>query len=846
MTTVVNDPANGVPLASHHYAMLHDESGIADAVIAARGYRTITDAAELERLGFAPAQRRAPGLLLPLWTTDGKNGTYIYRPDNPRVRENRRKKLPDGTCSQTAVKYEQPQGEPVRVDCPPACRAQLADPSIPLFITEGQKKADALASRRVCAVALTGVWNWKSRNDYGGVTFTNDLDYIAWNDRPVYLVFDSDVTSKTGVRQALERFTEHLKRKGAIVSIIYLPDSRDGHKWGVDDWLVAHPDKSAADLMALAEGPRPESKAAPPTIELLDDTPATMTRPLALIAGRVYVATWGYVRVTTKETKNKQGEIIRHDPPIQTTERRLFVVRDDGVIFGDGGHRPLVEMGVDVQLPEIPPAEKLLSASALKAYAKNYRPAPVELFERVTAVVSRFIDFDRSIAAQSTMAQFVACYCLATWFLPAFHVTGYLWPNGDRGSGKTHLLHVVTELAYGGRVILAGSSFATLRDEADYGFTLAFDDAENLSDPRKTDPDKRTLLLAGNRRGNSVALKEKRGDEWVTRYVDTFSFRLFSAIHLPDNVLASRSIIVPLIRTPDRYRANADPLDYALWPCDRRKLVDDLWLVALAHLPQLPGYETWVNDNARLTGRNLEPWRATLAVAKWLDDQGVAGLWERMERLAVDYQKERPGLEMSDLTGLVIRALGVLIGQQLKADEAGRISGVNGVSGMKGAHEFATKSITDAAKKLAEDEEMDIDPEHVSSRRVGRTLGKMRIKKADQSGGKQRGWAITLADLERWCVSYGYGLSQVVGIDNLEVSSAHIDNATNAVNATNVAEGVAEDESAKSRRRVVFPVDSPLPFPAGSWRRLEDGRIEALLSYAELEEMRRWRDEILS
>ncbi len=137
---------------------------------------------------------------------DGRAGSPLYRPDNPRVVENRRQKNGDGTYAQRVVKYEQPAGEAVRVDCPPLCLSQLADPSVPLFVTEGQKKADALASHGACAIALTGVWNWKSRNQYGGTTFTNDLDYIAWENRPVYLVFDSDVMSKQGVRQALERF----------------------------------------------------------------------------------------------------------------------------------------------------------------------------------------------------------------------------------------------------------------------------------------------------------------------------------------------------------------------------------------------------------------------------------------------------------------------------------------------------------------------------------------------------------------------------------------------------------------------------------------------------------------
>ena len=190
------------------------------------------------------------------------------------------------------------------------------------------------------------------------------------------------------------------------------------------------------------------------------------------------------------------------------------------------------------------------------------------------------------------MAEMVACYTLATWFLPAFNVIGYLWPSGERGSGKTVLLYTVAEMAYLGHVILAGGSYASLRDLAEYGATLAFDDAENLSDARKTDPDKRALLLAGNRRGSTVTMKEQGPDKvWRTRHVNAFCPRLFSAIHLPDHVLASRSIVIPLVRTPDRYRANADPLDDEAWPHDRRGLIDDLWALGLAHLPELRQYE---------------------------------------------------------------------------------------------------------------------------------------------------------------------------------------------------------------------------------------------------------------
>jgi hypothetical protein len=355
---------------------------------------------------------------------------------------------------------------------------------------------------------------------------------------------------------------------------VYLPHGANGHKQGVDDFFAAG--HSAADLEALIEAPRPMPTPVPAQVELLDTEPQAIRRPLSLLAdGHAYSATWLHVRVTQTESVTKNGEILRHNPPRVTTSQRLFVVRDDGRTFGEGGDATFEELALEIHLPERPPANKLWTTAGVKAYRAGQRPNPVEVFRRVADVVDRFIDFNRSLASQRTMAETVACYILASYFLDAFNVIGFLWPNGDRGSGKTQLLTVACELGYLGQVILAGGSFASLRDLADYGAMLAFDDAENLSDAKHTDPDKRALLLAGNRRGNTVPIKETSGDrQWRTRYVSTFCPRLFSATRLPDPILASRTIVVPLIRTPDRYRANADPLDYKLWPHDRRKLLD--------------------------------------------------------------------------------------------------------------------------------------------------------------------------------------------------------------------------------------------------------------------------------
>jgi hypothetical protein len=346
--------------------------------------------------------------------------------------------------------------------------------------------------------------------------------------------------------------------------------------------------------------------------------------------------------ITVTEALDEEGNIIKYDESKTHTEQRLLILRDDAMTFGDGGFEPMKNLGLEVRLPEIPQSDRLWSSAAVKAYRIGERPVPADIINCIAEVVSRFIDFDHSLADQRTMSELVACYIVSTWFLAAFNVIGFLWPNGERGSGKTQLLTIIAELSYLGQMTLAGGSYASLRDLADYGATLCFDDAENLADPKKTDPDKRALLLAGNRRGNTVPLKEPGPDKkWRTRHVHTYCARCFSAIRLPDPTLASRTIIIPLIRTADRYKANADPLAYDLWPHDRRRLIDDLWAMALANLPEMLKHEATVNQGAKLIGRNLEPWRPILAVATWLEDKGVKRLWARMEKLALVYQGER-------------------------------------------------------------------------------------------------------------------------------------------------------------------------------------------------------------
>jgi hypothetical protein len=300
-----------------------------------------------------------------------------------------------------------------------------------------------------------------------------------------------------------------------------------------------------------------------------------------------------------------------------------------------------------------------------------------------------------------------------------------MWPNGDRGSGKTHLLHVVSQLAHLGQLILAGGSYATLRDLADYGATLCFDDAETLASRSDGDSDKRSLLLAGNRRGAVVTVKEPGPDKtWVTRYVDAFCPRLFSATQLPDEILASRTIIVPLIRTLDRRRANIDPADPEAWPVDRDALNDRLWAFALKALPKIGEYERSVGGLATLQGRSLQPWRGILAVAAWLDaEAGITGLMNEIDQISVAYQKERAQLETNDLTSVAVHAL----------VECATTATYTTTATNKERF-YSTQFIANACVQVVQAQEFPIDVADITPDKVGRILAKMRFKRDREDG----------------------------------------------------------------------------------------------------------------
>ena len=218
---MANFDYNTLDLASHHKQLLRD-SAISEEVAIARGYRSYTLEEARERRYAA----KSSGLFIPRHRVDGRQDGFQLRPDDPRSSKEGK-----------PIKYESPAGQRNILDINPLVRERLRYPKEGAFITEGARKADALASGRIPCINLAGVFGWRGKNDFEGNTALPDWEEVNLKGATWVLAFDSDILTKRPVYFALARLKALLLYRGARrVSVLLLPNKGDG-KVGVDDFL---------------------------------------------------------------------------------------------------------------------------------------------------------------------------------------------------------------------------------------------------------------------------------------------------------------------------------------------------------------------------------------------------------------------------------------------------------------------------------------------------------------------------------------------------------------------------------------------------------------------------------
>jgi len=234
-------PNGGHGMLSDSHSQELDASDIAPRVRTARGYRTICHQSEVPG-EFAGWQRRL-GLLVPTHSPDGKTKGHQLKPNKPILRK-----------SGKAPKYETPDGSKTTLDVNPLMLEAVRYGDSDLWVTEGCKKVDSLASRGEPAVGFIGVWNMAVPKTKGTVPLSC-WQHVRLRGRRVIIVFDADAQTNPDVQEALRRAVTMLEGLGAVVLVVYLPAVNGDGKAGIDDYLAAG--GTVAELRLMAGPYRP-------------------------------------------------------------------------------------------------------------------------------------------------------------------------------------------------------------------------------------------------------------------------------------------------------------------------------------------------------------------------------------------------------------------------------------------------------------------------------------------------------------------------------------------------------------------------------------------------------------
>ena len=199
-----------------------EESGIDPTVALERDYYLEKTKKGLERLGFKRRQQQAPAIVIPRFSPAGDEIPPQIKPDSPRLEENSK--------GVREVKYENVAGSNVRLSVHPRAVKLMRDRRYALWITEGDKKGDALVSRGAVAVVLQGVGCWDIPQDW---------EDIKLHGREVVIAFDADVMVNPNVQGELDKLSSFLRGRGGKVRFLRWPERYKGTTTGIDDVLAA-------------------------------------------------------------------------------------------------------------------------------------------------------------------------------------------------------------------------------------------------------------------------------------------------------------------------------------------------------------------------------------------------------------------------------------------------------------------------------------------------------------------------------------------------------------------------------------------------------------------------------
>jgi len=253
---------------------------------------------------------------------------------------------------------------------------------------------------------------------------------------------------------------------------------------------------------------------------------------------------------------------------------------------------------------------------------------PISVIDELTDKISEYIDFryDPEILL-------VACWIIGTYMFPIFSSYPYLFITGEKASGKTKLLDLISLVAYNPINSVSITPAALFRILDVSGGTLMIDEAETLSTKDEARSELISILNAGYRQGGTV--HRCRTDTHDIESFNVYSPKIISAIGSIETTLLDRCIKIVMQKSLDNEKMRKILKDGKKW----WELRDLLHRFTLEHYRYIiEEYKKEEIVPKELRGREVEKWRPILAINAYV----LEPIKEQLEEYAVkQVQSER-------------------------------------------------------------------------------------------------------------------------------------------------------------------------------------------------------------
>jgi len=539
-------------LLPNHLADLKS-SGLSDEAIIASGCYSVDRREAITILGIDPG---CDGLAFPYPSSNGKPQFARIKPDTPYKAPGWKK----------PAKYLTPAGEKNRLYIPATLdQSVLPDPTVPLIVTEGEKKALKATAEGFPCVALPGVWSWAAGKDSetGQRHTIHDLDLVTWKGRVVHVCYDSDAVTNEQVQKAERALAEHLQSRGAEVKAVRLPGGPDGEKVGLDDFLVQQGPKALRKFLEKAQHPATEG--------ILED-PIFVDAALAFVDNEVLVSRMFRETRTVEKGKGDEKQIAHSaawTPRLISSDRRIISIPSSR----SNDREEIIPLGEGYYFRKRPDsATTRWSTESIQAFLSGTvkPPGVPALYDELIKIWKTWV-----YLPEESGYHLVVLHVLGSYFFELFPAYPYLHFNGPPDSGKSTNGRLCAALGFNGLFLIdpsEASLFRTIEREKPY---LVIDEKENAANRQDSaaNPGLMALLKAGYQKGARVPRQNTRNVE-ITEYYSAYSPKVICNVFGLEDVLADRSIPIITKEAPvgSKIRGEQPDLGDSTWQPVRDKL----------------------------------------------------------------------------------------------------------------------------------------------------------------------------------------------------------------------------------------------------------------------------------